>query len=210
MIRILVLIRYHNVVYFISFVVLYLPPMSILKFLTSKVFFKQLALAVVALVVLIFIVLKWLDITTNNGEFVVVPDLKGKSLETVKIELKDNDLDWKLQDSANYNPNYPKFSVIEQNPPAGAQVKENRKIYLILNPSGYRKVEVPNILKRTFRQAKPQLEALEFQVGTISYINNIGKDVVLGMKHKGETLKPGTLLPLTSKIDLVLGNGERN
>lgn len=183
--------------------------MSFLKFLTSKVFFKQLALAIVAVLVLIFIMLKWLNITTNHGEFVTVPDLKGKSLETVKIELDDKDLVMEIQDSANFNPNYPKYSVIEQNPIAGAQVKENRKIYLILNPSGYRKVEVPNILKRTFRQAKPQLQALEFKIGEITYIDNIGKDVVLGMKHKGETLEPGTLLPLTSIIDLVLGNGNR-
>lgn len=183
--------------------------MSFVKFLTSKVFFKHVALAILAIVVLSFIVLKWLNITTNHGEFVTVPDLKGKSLETVKIELKDLDLEFKLQDSANYNPNYPKHSVIEQNPIANSQVKENRKIYLILNPSGYRKVEVPDILKRTYRQAKPQLQALEFKVGNITYIDNIGKDVVLGMKHNGKTLKPGTLLPLTTTIDLVLGNGKR-
>lgn len=183
--------------------------MSIVKFLTSKVFFKQLALAIVAIVVLSFLILKWLNITTNHGEFVTVPDLKGKSLETVEIELNDNDLRMEIQDSANYNPNYPKYSVIEQNPIAGAQVKENRKIYLILNPSGYRKVEVPNVLKRTFRQARPQLEALEFKIGEITYIDNIGKDVVLGLKHKGKTLEPGTMLPLTSKIDVVLGNGKR-
>lgn len=181
--------------------------MSIVKFLTSKVFFKQLALAIVAVIVLCFIMLKWLDITTNHGEFVVVPDLKGKSIETVKIELKDNDLAMEIQDSANYNPNYPKYSVIEQNPAAGSQVKENRKIYLILNPSGYRKVEVPNILKRTFRQAKPQLEALEFTIGEITYKDAIGEGV-MGMSHKGKSIKPGDLLPLTSKIDLVMGNGK--
>ena len=185
-------------------------PMSFVKFLTSKVFLKQLGLAIVALLVLCFIILKWLTITTNHGEFVVVPNLKGISIETVKIELNDNDLAMEIQDSANYNPKYPKYSVIEQSPTAGSQVKENRKIYLILNPSGYRKVEVPNILKRTFRQAKPQLQALEFKVGNITYIDNIGKDVVLGLKHKGKTIKSGTPLPLTSTIDLVLGNGKRN
>ncbi|MDP5081214.1 MAG: PASTA domain-containing protein [Winogradskyella sp.] len=184
--------------------------MSFVKFLSSKVFFKQLAIAIVAISVLCFILLQWLNVTTNNGDFVIVPDLKGKSIETAKIELKDNDLAMEIQDSANYNPKYPKYSVIEQKPIAGSQVKENRKIYLILNPSGYRKVEVPNILKRTLRQAKPQLEALEFKLGTMTYIDNIGKDVVLGMKHDGKTLKPGTQLPLTSTIDLVLGNGNRN
>jgi len=181
--------------------------MSFVKFLTSKVFFKQLALALIALVVICFIALKWLSVTTNHGEFIIVPDLKGKSLETVGIELKDHDLAMEIQDSANYNPKYTKYSVIEQNPIAGSQVKENRKIYLILNPSGYRKVEVPNILKRTFRQAKPQLEALEFEIGDITYKDAIGEGVI-SMSHKGKTLKPGTSLPLTSKIDLVVGNGK--
>lgn len=181
--------------------------MSLIKFLKSKVFLKHLALAVLALLVLSFFVLRWLDATTNKGEFIIVPDLKGKSIETVSIELKDNDLNMEIQDSANYNPNYPKYSVIEQKPPAGSKVKENRKIYLILNPSGYRKVAVPDVLKRTFRQAKPQLEALEFQIGEITYKDAIGEGV-MSMSFEGKPLEPGTLLPLTSKIDLVVGNGK--
>jgi len=182
--------------------------MSIVKFLISKTFFKQLALAIVAVVVLCFVMLKWLNITTNNGEFVIVPDLKGKSVETVKIELKDNDLEMKIQDSANFNPKYPKYSVIEQSPVAGAQVKENRKIYLILNPSGYRKVEVPkNVLKKTFRQVKPTLEALGFQIGEVTYKDAIGEGLI-SMSFEGKTLTSGTLLPLMSKIDLVMGNGK--
>lgn len=183
--------------------------MSIVKFLISKIFFKQLVIAVVALVIFCFLILKWLDITTNNGEFVIVPELAGKSLETVKIQLDDAELAMEIQDSANYNPNYPKFSVIEQDPLAGSQVKENRKIYLTLNPSGYRKVAVPAILMRTFRQAKPTLEALGFEVGEKTYIDNIGTDVVLGIKYEGKDISAGDMLPLTTKIDLVLGNGNR-
>ena len=140
--------------------------MSLLKFLYSKTFFKQLVLAIVALIVLCFFLLRWLDSTTNHGEFIVVPDLKGKSLETVDIELKDKNLVMEVQDSSNYNPNYPKYSVIEQNPKAGSKVKESRKIYITYNPSGYRRVEVPNIEMRTLRQAKPTLEAIGLQIGT--------------------------------------------
>jgi len=113
-----------------------------------------------------------------------------------------------VQDSANYNPNYPKYSVIDQQPEAGSLVKENRKIYLTLNPSGYRKVAVPSIIRRTLRQAKPTLEALGFKVGKITYVNDIGKDEVLAIKFKGKTIKEGTMLEKTSKIDLVLGNGK--
>jgi beta-lactam-binding protein with PASTA domain len=88
-------------------------------------------------------------------------------------------------------------------------VKEDRKIYVTINPSGYRKVALPNIVRRTFRQAKPTLEALGFKVGNISYKDDIGKDEVLEMLYDGRVLKVGDTLPLTSKIDLVLGNGNR-
>lgn len=181
--------------------------MSFIKFLTSKVFFKQLILAVIALVALCFLVLQWLKSYTNHGEFIEVPELTGKSLETVQIELDDRHLVMEIQDSANFNPDYPKFAVIEQYPLAGTQVKENRKIYLTLNPSGYRKVEVPNIVRRTFRQAKPTLEALGFELGKLTYVDDLGKDEVISMSFEGEKIEAGNLLPLTSKIDLVLGNG---
>ncbi|GAA3637793.1 hypothetical protein GCM10022397_24160 [Flavivirga jejuensis] len=153
--------------------------------------------------------LKWLKVSTNHGDFETVPNLTGKSISVADIELKENNLVMQIQDSANFDPNYPKFSVIEQDPPAGTKVKEHRKIYLTLNPSGYIKIQVPNLKERTFREAKPMLEALGFQVGKITYENNIGKDLVLKMRYKGKTIKKGDKLAKTSKIDLVLGNGKR-
>ncbi|GAA4293126.1 PASTA domain-containing protein [Aestuariibaculum suncheonense] len=183
--------------------------MSLIKFLTSKAFLKQIIIAVVAVFVLVYIILKWLNVTTNHGEFETVPELKGKSISIAEMELNDNHLVMQIQDSANYNPDYPKFSVIDQEPPAGSKVKENRKIYITLNPSGYRKIVVPDLKERTFRQAKPTLEALGFKVGKLNYVDNIAKDVVLKMQHKGEILNAGDKLPKTSTIDLVLGNGNR-
>lgn len=183
--------------------------MSIIKFITSKVFFKQLGLAIIALLILCLIIFKWLNYTTNHGDFKTVPNLTGKSIDVAKIELEENNLVMEIQDSANFNPNHPKYSVIEQNPLAGENVKENRKIYLTLNPSGYRKIPVPNIINRTFRQARPALESLKFKIGKKTYIDNIGKDEVLSLRFEGKFLKPGTLLPKHSKIDVVLGNGNR-
>lgn len=182
---------------------------SLLQFLKSKVFFKQIAFLIIGLVILCFLVLQYLKFSTNHGQFIAVPELKGKTLDVVEIELDDATLNMVIQDSANYNPNYPPYSVIEQAPKAGAFVKENRKIYLTLNPSGYRKVAVPNVVRRTFRQAKPTLEAIGFEIGELSYVDDIGKDEVIGIKHDGKELRVGDLLPKTSKIDLVLGNGNR-
>tara|TARA_R110002049_G_scaffold3795_5_gene27619 strand:- start:93936 stop:94493 length:558 start_codon:yes stop_codon:yes gene_type:complete len=183
--------------------------MSVIKFLFSKTFLKQIVLAIVALVVICFLLLKWLNISTNHGKFETVPNLTGKSMNVAEIELKENKLVLQIQDSANFNPDYPRFSVIEQDPIAGAKVKEGRKIYVTLNPSGYRKILVPDLKERTFRQAKPTLEALGFAIGKLTYVDNIGKDMVLKMEHEGQTLQEGDMLPKTSKIDLVLGNGNR-
>ncbi|WP_242082279.1 PASTA domain-containing protein [Aestuariivivens sediminis] len=183
--------------------------MSIIKFLTSKVFVKQILLAVVAIGVLSFMALKWLKISTNHGDFETVPNLTGKSINMAELELKDNNLVMQIQDSSNFNPDYPKFSVIDQDPKPGSKVKENRKIYLTLNPSGYRNILVPNLEDKTFRLAKSTLEALEFRIGTLTYVDNIGKDIVIGLKYQGEPINPGDKLPKTSVIDIVLGNGNR-
>ena len=183
--------------------------MSFVKFLISKSFFKQVALAIVATVVLVFLVLKWLDISTNNGEFKHVPNLTGKSVSVAQMALDEEDLVLVVQDSANFNPNYPRYSVIEQDPKPETKVKENRKIYLTLNPSGYRKISVPALKQKTFRQAKPTIEALGFKVGKKTYIDNIAEDVVLGLEYKGKPLETGKKLPKTAVIDFILGNGKR-
>lgn len=183
--------------------------MNFIKFLINKIFFKQLAIALGVIVVLIFLILQWLKISTNHGDFKTVPDLSKLSFEEAKAKLEENDLTYKLQDTSNYNPKYPAFSVIEQSPIAGEKVKEGRKIYLKINPSEYRKISVPYIIQITKRTAESTLKAVGFDVEKVTYKDNIGKDMVLGLKYKGETIKPGALLPKTSKIELILGNGKR-
>lgn len=184
--------------------------MSFLKFLVSKSFLKQVVLALVIAVALIFVTKWWLSSTTNHDERIAVPDIKGMTLDLVSQELENAELRYYIIDSANYNPDYPRYSVIEQEPAAGKFVKENRQIYLVLNPSGYRKLTVPPIIGKTRRQAEPNLEALGFQIGAITYVDWIGKDEVRDLRHKGKRIKPGDRLEKTSVIDLVLGNGRGN
>ena len=183
--------------------------MNFIKFLFSKSFIKQLIFAFIALVVFGFLALKWLKSYTNHGTFVTVPELTGQTYDAAQKLIKEHELRSEVQDSSSYNPNYPKGAVIEQDPLAGSQVKEDRKIYLILNPSAYKSLAVPDVIRRTFRQAKPSLEAVGFQIGTMIYVDDLGKDEVLEIRHNGQIIEAGTMLPKTSKIDLVLGNGIR-
>jgi beta-lactam-binding protein with PASTA domain len=181
--------------------------MNFIKFLFSKSFIKQLIFACIVLVVFGFLTLKWLKSYTNHGTFVRVPALTGQPYDSAKDILKGLELRSEVQDSSNYNPNYPKGAVIEQDPLAGSKVKADRKIYLILNPSAYKTLPVPDVIRRTFRQAKSTLEALGFQIGATIFEDDLGKNEVLELRYKGQTIEAGKLLPKTSKIDLVLGNG---
>ncbi|WP_108867916.1 PASTA domain-containing protein [Aquimarina aquimarini] len=180
---------------------------GLIKFICSKIFLIQLVIAVAMLAILAYVTLQWLESTTNHHQRIVVPSLSKKSLDDIAIMLEEKELKYEVQDSASFNPDFPRYSVIEQNPKAGSEVKKNRKIYVTLNPSGYRKIEVPNMVQKTRRQVEPKLIALGFKIGTVTYKPNIAKDMVLELRHKGKRLKSGTKLMKTSVIDLVLGDG---
>lgn len=177
------------------------------KFLISKSFLIQLAIAFVLVVVCAFATLTWLKSSTNHGEFVAVPDFAKLSVMDMRKSVENAGLRYEVLDSANFNPDYPRFSIIDQNPAAGAKVKTNRKIYFTVNPSGYKKVTVPNIKQVTKRNATSMLKAVGLDVQRVTYIDELGKDMVYEIKYKGKYVKPGDKLPKTSKIELICGNG---
>jgi len=184
--------------------------MTFIKFLFTKTFLKQLLIAVIALGVLIFLTLTWLDSSTNHDQKIRVPSLAKMSLIDVEDKLNEVDLRFEILDSSNYNPDFPKYSVIEQIPKAGEYVKENRKIYLTLNRSGYPFIVIPDVVGRTRRQAEPTLIAMGFKIGKITYRPYIAEDEVLEIRNKGKKINPGDELQKTEVIDLVLGDGEGN
>lgn len=182
--------------------------MGLFRFIFSKTFLIQLVLAGIVIVVLAFLTMQWLDYSTNQDQRIEVPDLAKMNLDNVEDRLNEMDLDFEILDSANFNPDFPRYSVIDQVPAPGKFVKEDRKIYLTLNPSGYRKIEVPNnLIRKTRRQVEPTLRSLGFEIGEISYKPDIAEDAVLELRHKGKLVEPGEKLMKTSKIDLVLGDG---
>lgn len=179
-----------------------------INFLRSKVFLINLGLAVLVLVFLCIGMLQWLKSSTRHGEFVEVPDLAKLTVPEMRASIEAANLRYEVVDSADFNPEYPRFSIIEQNPKAGNKVKENRKIYVTVNPSGYKKVTVPNIIQVTQRNAASMLKAVGLDVERVTYINELGRDMVYYIRHNGKTIKPGDRLPKTSKIELVCGNGD--
>jgi beta-lactam-binding protein with PASTA domain len=182
--------------------------MSLPKYLISRVFLVQVFLAVLIIAVLGFLFMHWLTFTTDHGNEITVPNLSKLTEEQVEEKLDELDLDYVLLDSVNYKSDFPKFSVVQQDPLPGEKVKVGRKVYIKINSSGFSSVKVPDLIEKTYREAVPTLKALGLEEGTITYVPNLGKDMVLEMRYKGRNIKPGDKVLKSSKIDLVLGDGK--
>ena len=183
--------------------------MNFLNFFISITFLKFIVRASTFLIVCVFLTLKSLELITYHEKYEIVPNISGMDLNNAIKILNENNLRYQVIDSAKFNPELSPYSIIDLFPSSQSEVKKDRKIYLTLNPSGYRKISIPNIIQKTFRNAESMLKAVGLNVGKITYKNNIGKDMVLEIRFKGKLIEPGTVLSKTTKIDLILGNGIR-
>lgn len=176
------------------------------KFLLSKVFFKNLALAIgITFLVLIIIQLS-LRIYTDHGKEIIVPNFSGLSLtESDKLCYQEK-LTWTLQDSL-YIKDQPGGVVLDQYPAAGSRVKKNRKIFLIINSWNPEMVLMPKAYETPHRQAVRILEASGLHVDSIEYEPYFAETYVRKQKYKGEIILEGTPIEKGSGITLVLGQG---
>ena len=100
------------------------------SFKTNKYFWVNILVMIVAVVILLlFGVLKWLDVYTRHGEAVVVPDVKGMTVDEASKMFRNHGLVCVVSDS-NYVKNMAAGIVLDVNPGIGQKVKEGRTIYL--------------------------------------------------------------------------------
>ena len=182
--------------------------MGLRNFLTSKIFLIQVLIAAAIVGVLGYLFMHWLTFTTDHGNEITVPNMSKLSELQVEEKLDELNLEYVLLDSVDFKKDYPKHTVVEQDPIAGAKVKEGRKIYIKINSSGFTTVRIPNLVEKTYRQAVPTLKSLGLEEGTITYKPYLGKDMVLEMRLNGKKLNPGDKVFKSSKIDLILGDGK--
>ena len=107
--------------------------MNFIKYIFSKYFFKQILNAIILTLFFILILYFYLNITTNHNKYINVPELDGVAFNEAIEILDENNLSFIVLDSALYNPEYPKFSVLDQMPKSNTQVKKNRKIVEMQN-----------------------------------------------------------------------------
>lgn len=181
--------------------------MKIFKFIVSKTFWANVLVALVVGALLLWGVSAALDSYTLHRQNIQVPPLEKYSIAEAEAVLAEKNLKYEVIDSSEFDPSFPRGSVVGQYPDAGGFVKEDRVIKLTVNPLKPRKIDVPDLIEKTRRRAIYDLESKGFVVGDLSYVPYIGKDVVVDMKHEGQSVATGSQFVKGTVIDLVLGQG---
>jgi beta-lactam-binding protein with PASTA domain len=183
--------------------------MSLKNFILSKVFLKNLGLAISIVVGVIMILLIWMNFYTRHGQARPVPDFYGLTLEETVNLAKKNKLKYIIADSV-YTTIVPRGCIVEQNPEPGFKVKKWRNIVLTINAFNPEMVAVPNLIDLPIRQALLQIESAGLKMGESRFRPDLSMNIVLDQLYNGKKTNPGDSLQKGSVIDLVLGKGLSN
>jgi beta-lactam-binding protein with PASTA domain len=164
-------------------------------------------LGMAAIVVLVpYIALRWLDGYTNHNETYEVPDVCGIQLEEAIDVLAANKLNYTIVERR-YQENALENEVVVQYPSAGSDVKEGRKVGLVINTAEKPKRTIPSVIdNRTYREAESHIRAAGFVIGSVDSIPG-EKDWVYELHYNGRALVNGEAIPQGSTLTVKIGNG---
>jgi beta-lactam-binding protein with PASTA domain len=173
----------------------------------TNIYVKNLLIAFAILAVIIFVVLRWLDIYTNHGKQVTVPDVVGLQVAEAAPFFGQRTLYYVVIDSS-FVKNRPSGSILETIPPVGTNVKEGRTIYVTVNSYSAHLLVVPEVKNMSQRQASAMLKSLGFESVTITMVSAAYRDLVLGLETRGKILSAGDRLPADIPLTLLVSSGE--
>jgi beta-lactam-binding protein with PASTA domain len=160
----------------------------------------------ILLILLLLLFLGSLDIITHHGKTMKIPSVIGQSIEAARKTLESQGFEVQIQDSI-YNDTLPPLQVIKQFPEPDNLVKVNRTIYLTITQAVAPKVDMPNLLSMTFRNAEMVLHRYGLKLGDTVFKPDFARNSVLDQLYKGVSIKPGSKIQQGSAVTLVLGNG---
>jgi hypothetical protein len=176
------------------------------EFITRRPLWQNILIGFGISVFLLMVFLFMLNRITNHGEYLVVPELKGKNYIQVQDELENQGFEVVLQDSI-YIDSIAPNAIIKQFPEPEATVKVNRVIYLTVNCTVPPTITMPNLIGMSFRNAILELRSLGLKMGDTTFIPDIAKNAVKDQLSEGVQIKPGSPIRMGSKIDLLIGSG---
>ncbi|HKK37920.1 MAG TPA: PASTA domain-containing protein, partial [Cryomorphaceae bacterium] len=156
---------------------------GIIRFISSGRVWMNILLIVVFIALVVFLTMQWLGMYTMHGDSLAVPDIKGRSIENIETLLSNTDMTYEVTDSI-YTDEYPRGTVVSQNPKARKQVKKGRTIYVTINSVLPEMVEAPALIGKSKRIAVPILEISGLKLKSLKYRPDEScTDCVVGLEY---------------------------
>lgn len=175
-----------------------------------KLILINLGLGILFYFIVIFSTIKYLDVYSNHGEEITVPNLVGKKSSVAKMQLEDMGLSYEILDSI-YDPSLPngivKQQMIEPTSISKVKVKENRIIGLRLSKKT-ELTEMPDLVFKHVDFAQGILENRGFSSRIQYKPTKEANGSVLDQKCNGKSITKGTRIPIGSEITLIVGQNE--
>jgi len=179
---------------------------GLFQFFKSKTFLKHLLVYIVLVIAILWLVSIFLSSVTKHGETVKVPDFKDIKITELDKFVADKKINYLIIDSI-YAPKSKRGVVIRQEPEAGTDVKEDRKIYLYVTSILPPTIQMPKLFDRSLRQAQSMIESYGLKMGKPIFKVDQCANCVLEQLVKGKKIEAGQPISKGTVIVLVVGKG---
>ena len=178
--------------------------------IANKYLWINLALMALFVAVMGFGV-KWsMDVYTNHGEEVTVPNILHRDFSDAEAILDEYGLNIEVSDTG-YVKTLPPNSILEQSIASGEVVKPGRIVFVIINSPGVPTLALPDVIDNcSYREARVRLMTMGFKVGDPQYLPG-EKDWVYGVVGKnGRQFHTGDRISIEEVLIIQVGNGRLN
>lgn len=179
---------------------------EIRKVILDKPVLIHLVSAIAVFCIIIFLVMKGLNVYTLHNQAIVIPDVKGLLMTDATVFLDNKGLRYTVIDSVYTNDVRP-GAITDIIPAIGSKVKKGHILYITINAHTVQMAAIPNVIDLSLRQGEAQIHAQGFTSVAIKYVKGPYLDLIIGVELQGREVAPGEMVPLTSDLVLKVGNG---
>lgn len=179
--------------------------MGKLQFLRQKKFYLNLLIIIVLAFILLWLVIKLLNVYTRHDKVYELPDFRGMTVSEMTHQY-GKDYHFILIDSV-YSKTQDPGSVVQQDPLPQSKVKHGRNVYYIIVAHTPEKTNMPNLNNLSLRQGIVLLESSGLGIEELKYVDYFARNAICEQRYNGSVIKPGTELVKGSKITLHVGLG---
>jgi len=165
---------------------------------------KNILLAAGLLVVLVLLSALGLNLLTHHGRELVVPDFTNMKVAEAQYNADVEGMRIEVIDSV-YIRRMGRGLIYSQNPKPGSKVKKGRRILLTINSVTPKKVQMPNLVGYSMRQAKAELASRGLNLGKLMYVSDIATNNVLRQLIGNIEVIPGKMIESGTAVDLMVG-----